>query len=464
MVVQQAPARPKFWGYRPDFDDQIVVEIAGVQTVTATETTAPDGTPTWEAEFNPLSGPGPYTVTLTLGACSTTLNDVLAGDVWVCSGQSNMEHALQNIDDPEPEIADVVNYPNVRTFLAGREWSDTTLYDLRSVSQNWAVPTTSNIRGFSAVCWLFGRNLYQKLQRPIGLIETNWGGTRIEAWTSAEALPICFNPVGGGSPPNGPSQLYNAMIHPFLPFPIFGATWYQGESNQGNSNLYGCALKAMVGDWRARWFAENPSIDPAFPFGVVQLAPNTDNDASTGFPDVRWQQTDSFGYAPNANMNKFFLAVAVDLPDFGSPYGSIHPRYKRQIAQRLALGAFNVAYGQTDSGIFQGPIPTQFINEGDAIRVVYSVPLAYRATNGFELCCGDSSSATCSAGGQWVTAALGEQNTNDITLAIPCGGSQSVTGFRYVWRESPCPLEACTLYSVENDLPAPPFIYNGAIV
>jgi sialate O-acetylesterase len=194
------------------------------------------------------------------------------------------------------------------------------------------------------------------------------------------------------------------------------------------------------------------------------LAPDQNQDIVNGFPDIRWQQTDSFGYTPNANMDGFFLSVAVDLPDFNSPYGSIHPRYKRQIADRLALGAFNVAYGQTDSGIFQGPIPTQFVNEGSAIRVTYSVPLAYRATSGFELCCADSSGTTCSSGGQWLSATLGEQNANDITLAIPCGGSQFVTGFRYIWRESPCPLEACALYSVENSLPAPPFIYNGAIV
>jgi len=464
MVLQQAPARVKIWGYRPRTSNSVTVQIVGVETVTATEGTASGDVPIWTAEFRPLTGPGPYVITATLGACNIKLNDVLAGDVWLCSGQSNMEQRMDQSDNPGQDIADVVNYQNVRTFIVGHLWSNVPQYDLGRPQQNWAVPTPTNIRAFSAVCWLFGRNLYRKLHRPIGLIESNWGGTRIEAWTSSEALPVCFKPVTPGSPPNGPSQLYNAMINPILSMPIFGAIWYQGESNTYNANLYGCALKAMVRDWRAKWYAKNPTMDPVFPFGVVQLAPYRNQNILTGFPDVRWQQTDSLGYLPNKNMDRFFLSVAIDLPDFYSPYGSIHPRYKRQIAQRLALGAFNVAYFQRDSGIFQGPIPTRFVNEGTAIRVIYSVPLEYRASSGFELCCANSASTTCLSGGKWLTASLREKNPNNVTLAIPCGSSQYVTGFRYLWRESPCLLEACPLYSVENSLPAPPYLYNGAIV
>jgi sialate O-acetylesterase len=257
------------------------------------------------------------------------------------------------------------------------------------------------------------------------------------------------------------------MIHPFLPFPVFGAIWYQGESNQGNANLYDCAINAMVTDWRTKWNQRNPEMDITFPFGQVQLAPNTDVDRATGFPDVRWTQADRVGYNPTASMEKFFMAVAVDLPDFNSTQGSIHPRYKRQIADRLALGAFQVAYGTTTAGIYQGPIPTGYSIDGSNVRITYGMNLQFRTTTGnelFEFCCGASPTATCTAGGQWTVTSFVAGNNQDVALANPCSTGQSVTGFRYLWRESPCKtLESCPIYSVENNLPAPPYVYNGLI-
>jgi len=343
--------------------------------------------------------------------------------------------------------------------------ADTPQNDLLGVTRNWALPTGGNMAGYSAVCWLFAKNLFMKYGRPIGLVQTCWGGTRIEAWSSPQALSECFATVPPGTGANAASVLYNAMIHPFNPMPIFGAIWYQGESNQGNSNLYGCAIKSMVGDWRALWKARNPEMDATFPFGQIQLAPNGDNNNINGFADVRWYSTDAFGYTPNVNMAKFFIAVAIDLPDFASPYGAIHPRYKRQLSSRLALAAMNVAYGSTDTGIYQGPLPTGFSIVGSNVRVKYGVPLRYGVTTSiFELCCGASSTQTCGAGGSWVVSNFVQGNTQDVLISNPCTAAQTVTGFRYLWRESPCKtLEACPIYSVENSLPAPPYVYNGAI-
>lgn len=467
MVLQRPPARPRIWGYAVNVGDLIVVNIpSDSQTQFVNAVQGPEGRPIWEVTFQPINGAGPHTVTAQSDTCVITITNILIGDVWICSGQSNMQHRLDNIDDPQPDIADVVNYPEVRTFFASLEWSNTPLIDLKNVARNWELPTPGNMAGFSAVCWLFGRNLYRKYGRPVGMIETNWGGTRVEAWTSAEALPTCFTSVSPADPPNGASQLYNAMINPFLPMPIFGGIWYQGESNTGNSGQYACAIKAMVADWRARWVARSPEMDNAFPFGQVQLAPWRNQDIVNGFPDIRWAQTDAFGYVPNANMNKHFIAVAIDLPDYASPYGDIHPRYKRQIADRLAIAAFSVAYGSTDSGIYQGPRPAMYAVEGGNVRVTYDVDIqALRTTNvnNFELCCGAAATNTCTQGGRWVGTNPASSDARSVSLTNTCNAGESVTGYRYLWRESPCALEDCPVYSTENDLPAPPFIFNGVI-
>lgn len=470
MVLQRPPARPRIWGYAASVGQQVIVDIpTASQTLMLGTTMGPEGRPIWDAVFQPITATGPHTIVIQQGpTCVITLTNVLIGDVWVCSGQSNMQFAMNQVNDTVAELQDVVNYPNVRSFFANFEWDDTPLYDLKGIVRNWAEPTPGNMASFSAICWMFGRNLHRKYGVPIGLIETNWGGTRIEAWTETNTLSQCFSTVSPADPPNRASVLYNAMIHPFLRMPIYGATWYQGESNTGNSNLYACALKAMVGEWRSSWKTSNPEMDGTFPFGVVQLAPwRNDPNLVGGFSDIRWAQTDGFGFCPNNNMEKFFLAVALDLPDFGGD--EIHPRYKRQIADRLSLAAYYVAYGSLDVGLFQGPQPVGFsINAGGDIHVVYSANFNIVApSNYFELCCGPTQGATCTgAGGRWVSTSPSADNSNntyDLRLVNACNTGESVTGFRYLWRESPCQLLQCPLYSVENDLPAPPFIYHGHI-
>jgi sialate O-acetylesterase len=252
------------------------------------------------------------------------------------------------------------------------------------------------------------------------------------------------------------------MIHPFLPMPIYGAIWYQGEANQGNANSYGCALSEMVEDWRRNWFeSTNGQVDANFPFGQVQLAPNGDNDAETGFPDVRWHQTFEYGYTPNPMMDNIFTAVALDLPDFDSPHGAIHPRYKRQIADRLYLGALQVAYDDESEGRFQGPYPESIRRSGDSIIVTYDEgPLNVRTDANFEICCAADDSTVCETG-EWTGTSIVSYTLDTVTLDVTCSAEEEeVTGVRYAWRESPCPLELCAVYSVENSLPAPPFVLN----
>lgn len=124
--------------------------------------------------------------------CALNLTNILFGDVWLCSGQSNMAHIMNNIDNPEADIANSVNYPNLRTFTVERMYSNTTQEDLLGVARPWVAPSPDNIGSFSAVCYLFGTLLVDKYNIPIGLLETDWGGTRIEAWSSPAALNVCF--------------------------------------------------------------------------------------------------------------------------------------------------------------------------------------------------------------------------------------------------------------------------------
>nr|KAG5691595.1 hypothetical protein BaRGS_023723 [Batillaria attramentaria] len=189
----------------------------------------------------------------------------------------------------------------------------------------------------SAVCWLFGQYLYDHLHYPIGLVESSYGGTNIEAWSPPEALHDCSATTKRG--PQEDSVLWNAMINPLRSMTMYGAIWYQGESNSGHY--------------------------------------------------AKMAQTANYGYSPNPALPNTFMAVAMDLPDFDSPYGVVHPRYKQDVAERLVLGALNVAYGQNDV-TFQGPFPTRFTrNEAQhKLTIEYDhghTPIEIRSQDGFEV-------------------------------------------------------------------------------
>ena len=474
MVLQRGPTKARIWGYGFNVGDSVTVNIIGGSEYQTITTEGSAGRPVWTVDMDPVEEGGPYTITATSAECVITLENVLFGDVWICSGQSNMQHRLDNIDDPQSEIDDVVNYPNIRSFMTERITADFPQEDVGSGSRNWAVPTPEIMPSFSAVCWLFGKHLFNKYQHPIGLIQAAWGGTRIEAWSSPQALEVCFgDDVLPGIDENAASVLYNSMIHPFLPMPIYGGIWYQGESNVINAPYYGCALREMVGDWRSSWVNETDTMDPVFPFGEVQLAPFTELDRDCCMNNVRWQQTFEFGYVPNDQLQRFFMAVAIDLPDFDSPYDPIHPRYKRQIAERLALGAFDVAYGDTSSGPYSGPLPTGFSNDGTNIVLTHEGftleergdPATYI---GYEVCCSSDSTVFClDTDTVWNLTEIVSVAGPDVTITMPCAEDQFVTGVRYSWRVSPCHiLEECPIYADEsaNNLPAPPFVVHRLIL
>ncbi|NXS14974.1 SIAE acetylesterase, partial [Neodrepanis coruscans] len=484
---------------------------------------------TWTTVLDPMDQGGPYTLMAEQDLENMTLRDIYFGDVWLCSGQSNMAMTVLQVANASQELAAAAHYPYVRVFAAAPARSDMELEDLEQVNLPWSIPTAAenlghgNFTYFSAVCWLLGRSLYEALGSPVGLVEAAWGGTPIEAWSSRRALRMCglsedtgrvtlelffglvlaltmkgYAPLELCTPlspalssstsphwhlsgPQTPSVLWNAMIHPLLNMTLRGVVWYQGEANTLlHRDQYNCTFPALIADWRQAFHTGSAGqTEPLLPFGFVQLSTYRRQSPDDSFARLRWHQTADLGVVPNARMPGTFMAVAMDLGDEHSPYGSIHPRDKQNVAHRLLLGARAVAYGDKHL-VFQGPYPTRAILEvtRGLLNVTYSQELICRQrdTQAFEVrgrksspecwgreghidqgfsplqvCC-SSQAAPC----QWLPAPVVAVGSQRVTLAL--GGCRTlVLGLRYAWAEWPCEYLSCPLYNPQG-LPAPPFL------
>jgi sialate O-acetylesterase len=370
-VLQQAQPVP-VWGTAKD-GEKVTVTFAG-QTVT---TTAKDGR--WKVSLQPLKANAtPQSLTVA-GENTVTVTNILVGEVWVCSGQSNMQWGLGKTDNAAPVIA-AANDPQLRLFYVPREVADTPQAD---VAAKWEPCTPQTAEGFSAVAYYFGRDLRKAKDVPVGLIHTSWGGTTAEAWTSRKALesdpllkPIVeswdkqiasYDPVKQaaqekaaeakrleagvapkasakpapkakkqGSPAknqNRAAGLYNAMIAPLVPYAMQGAIWYQGESNNGRTKEYQTLFPAMIKCWREDWQRE-------FPFLFVQIAPHKGMS-----PQLREAQLLTWQRTPKTSM--------VVITDYGDA-GNIHPQKKAPVGARLALAARAIAYGEKID--YSGPV------------------------------------------------------------------------------------------------------------
>uniref|UniRef100_A0A8C5JHU8 Sialic acid acetylesterase n=1 Tax=Junco hyemalis TaxID=40217 RepID=A0A8C5JHU8_JUNHY len=337
MVLQQKPSGAVVWGHG-ELGAVVTLTLSGASGLVIMEKTAqvkgPSGT--WTTVLNPMDRGGPYALTAEQGLENVTLRDIYFGDVWLCSGQSNMAMTVLQVANASQELAAAARYPYVRVFAAAPARSSVELEDLEQIDLPWSIPTAEilghgNFTYFSAVCWLLGRSLYDALGTPIGLVEVAWGGTPIEAWSSRRVLQACGLPedTGSTSPhehhsgPKTPSVLWNAMIHPLLNMTLRGVAWYQGEENTLlNTDQYNCTFPALIADWR--WAFHTGSAgqtEPRLPFGFVQLSTYRHESADDSFPRLRWHQTADLGVVPNARMPSTFMAVAMDLGDEHSPYG-----------------------------------------------------------------------------------------------------------------------------------------------
>ncbi|CAF1273861.1 unnamed protein product [Adineta steineri] len=481
MVLQRAPQRAIVWGYG-DAGKLTILRMNNkiYRTISSLEVANEVGESIWSVTLDPVSDEGPFDIQvlqpLANGTLITiTIHDVLFGDVWLCSGQSNMQFTVDMMFNATEEIENAGNFSKIRLFTTSLIPSASPVEELLGINLNWSVASPKTVGGpswnyMSAVCWLYGRMIHQSLNgRPIGLIATSWGGTPIEFWMPPKALQDCNDTTSKNLPIQQPynelfqdvpvnhSNLFNSMIYPFTRTVIYGSIWYQGEANSGNPT-YACKFAKMIQYWRQIWNNRTNGItDIQFPFGFVQLSTSTNNSAVVGgFPMLRWQQTFNVGYVPNDVVPKVFMAVALDLRDDPN---NIHPRTKLDVGYRLSRSGLAVAYGQKVE--FQGPIVqnVHYGVEGTTINITYTAvsDIEIRNPNGFEVCCHDTQ---CSNDAIYVPATITSKSGLTITLTLDRGCfGKPVYSLRYLWRETPCPFKQAAIYSAtDSNLPSPPYM------
>ncbi len=390
------------WGWAQPNETVTVTLASAVQQTQASERGE------WRVVLPAMKAAGPFTLKVT-GSSSVEFDDVMIGEVWLCSGQSNMEMGIGAARDGQKEIADA-NYPGLRLLLVTRKWSPT---PETNIDGEWKVCSPKTVAeggwsGFSAAAYYFGRELNQKLGVTIGLIDASWGGTRIEPWTPPEgfaAVPALAKeyeqvqladpttlphqerlkqeldeteqwlvsarqamadralvPPMPGYPAEllaphdvqNPTALYNGMIHPLCPFAVRGAIWYQGESNLGEGMHYTERMKALIGGWRDLWHEGD------FPFYFVQIAPynyggNAEREAEF------WEAQAAAQSIPNTGM-----AVINDIGNLAD----IHPKDKQDVGHRLALLALARTYGQ-EKLVCSGPTFNSMKIEDDHLRLSF---------------------------------------------------------------------------------------------
>jgi sialate O-acetylesterase len=398
MVLQQQAPLP-VWGWA-DPGERVTVTL-GDRAATARA----DAAGKWQVALPELPAGGPHSLQVS-GDNALQIQDVWIGEVWLCSGQSNMAMTVSRAADFEQEQA-AADYPRIRMFTVDRTAAQTPQDRCQGT---WQVCSPETVGGFSATAYFFGRTLHRELDVPVGLINASWGGTPVQAWTSLaaqqavpEVQPILDGwqqqldgfdaqqaqaayeaqreawrqrvtkakqagqqppkaprpPEDPRTSPHRPANLYNGMIAPLAPYAIRGAIWYQGESNASRYEpiLYGRQLATMIANWRQVWGQGE------FPFAWVQL-PNfrTPQEApvqTDGWVLVQEQMLKTLA-VPNTGM-----AVTIDVGEAGD----IHPKNKQEVGRRLALWMLGTAYGQ--DLVYSGPLYKSMSSRPGKIAVTF---------------------------------------------------------------------------------------------
>lgn len=338
MVLQQE-SNVTIWGWTTSTSEEIMVYGSWNNE----KITAKANQGIWSLQLpTPKSG-GTYTVTIE-GHEKLVLKNVLIGEVWLGSGQSNMEWTPpQGLTNAEEEIKNA-NYPDIRFFQVDKHLAS---YPQDNTPGSWVICTPETMQNFSSVAYFFGRKLHLDLSIPIGLINSSWGGTPIEPWikkdlieNNSELLLAATKIIDYPWWPKNPGEAYNSMIHPLTKFNIAGVIWYQGESNRDNAFSYYESFPLMIHSWREEWGKE-------LPFYFVQIAPFTyDTSKNIDAAVVRDAQLNTMLTIPNTGM-----AVTNDIGDLKN----IHPINKQEVGRRLALWALAKTYGVKDLE-FSGPM------------------------------------------------------------------------------------------------------------
>jgi sialate O-acetylesterase len=446
-------------------------EAVSVMFQDATASATADSIGSWSVHLPPVIAGGPFTLTVR-GANTIVLNDVLAGDVWVASGQSNMELPLREAMNAPEEIA-ASNYPKIRFLQVPNRTFQYPLDDM-AAQKGWIVTSPETSDSLSAVAYFFARDLQRQSGVPIGLLSSSWGGTPQEAWVSLKTISAdaSLMPVfalwarmnedmaadkirrqvalkawqeavetakaDGKAPPGrpwranvdsgewAPAGLYNAMIAPLTPFPIRGVIWYQGESNADSDHvgIYGRLIESMIQDWRKAWGQGD------FSFLLVQL---TGFKNGNKWPEAREAQRKALSIVHTG------LAVTIDI---GDPT-NIHPKNKQEVGRRLALLARAVADGEKIE--YSGPLYRLSAVEGGSIRVQFD-----HAGSG--LVAKEGALRTFEVAGADRRFKPAEARIDGGTVVVSSSSVPAPLYVRYAWSDYP----DCNLYNSDG-LPASPF-------
>ena len=450
-----------FWG-TAEPAEQVTITL-GSQSVSVTT----DDLGQWSACLPPMAAGGPHEIAIQ-GQNRILLRDVMIGDVWVASGQSNMEFPMRLLKDAEKEIAAARN-TSLRFLLVDRTHSEYPLHDL--ASKGWARPSSDTIREFSAVAFYFAREIAQRQRVTVGIIQSTWGGTVAEAWTSLPALasnpallPVFstyaqmmedrphyllelqrearqakvaqskgLQPVPLPWRPEPymwqPAALFNAMIAPLTPFPIRGVIWYQGESNSKTDRSpesYGPLFETLIRDWRSRWGIGD------FPFLFVQISSFLST-PEEDWPVIREAQRHALA------LHNTGMAVTIDI---GDP-ADVHPLNKKDVGARLALVARAILYGEKIE--YSGPLPRQVTREKNELRIWFDHAGKGLTAQGGEL----SSFEVSGPDGEYRPA---QATIDGETVRVVNDDIQQPVSLRYGWANSP----HCNLFN-KDGLPASPF-------
>ncbi|MFH1719927.1 MAG: sialate O-acetylesterase [Planctomycetota bacterium] len=428
----------------------------------------------WSFKMNSPEAGGPYEMTIS-GKNVITIKNIMVGEVWVCSGQSNMQFAVRQANNAEQEIAEA-DYPNIRLFTVERKVADQPQSDCTG---SWTLCSPETVPGFSAAAYFFGRQLHKELDVPVGLIHTSWGGTPAEAWTrrgvlkeDADFKPILARyddaiakypqakeeyeqkleewkqavekakvegtkppgrprePFGPGNP-HSPAGLYNAMIAPLIPYGIQGAIWYQGESNAGRAYQYRKLFPAMITNWRDDWGQGD------FPFLFVQLAnfmAVKPEPGESSWAELREAQSMTLSL-PNTGM-----ATIIDIGDADD----IHPKNKQDVGKRLARWALAKTYEK--ESVCSGPIYKSMKAEGNKIV------LSFDHVGGGLVAGSDEPLKGFAIAGQDRKFIWADARIDGDTVVVSSEKVSGPAAVRYAWADNPI----CNIYNKEG-LPASPF-------
>ena len=436
MVLQQGIPIP-VWGRASPGEKVTVTLDKNVVSIR----TGNDGK--WRVNLPKMNYGGPFKMTIK-GKDVHTFGNVMIGEVWVCSGQSNMEFKVASTKNAAAEIAASGN-PNIRFFNVRKRVAKEPKEDLEE--GEWWECSPQTVSDCSAVGYFFGKNLNEQLKVPIGLIHTSWGGTVAETWMSAQAISadpdfaemleklkaVDMNTTKV-NPNNYPTLLYNGMLNPVIPYGIKGAIWYQGESNASRAQQYKRVFPNMIKDWRTKWGEGN------FPFLFVQLAnfkKPVDVPGESEWAELREAQTQTL------KLENTGMATIIDAGDALD----IHPTDKQTVGCRLSLAARKVAYGE--NLIYTGPTYQSMKSEAGKIVITFDhtgkglkANGKYGYVNGFTLASKDGAF-------KWAKATI----LNNNSVIVSSNEVENPDAVRYGWADNPDDLN---LYNSEG-LPTNPF-------